>query len=316
MSIASRTSGALLAVAMASGCAHARDFHDPAERITHRTAYTLQEHEGRVDVDLVGEDIHDLGVGLGVSGGVTKRFELGTNVAHAAIGVLDASAKVNVLDHPVAGLGISAGVVYTNPIIVWALPKSLREQLGDVHVLVVPTVVHASFPVQRWLDLHLGVGYNHVAIIGRYDSASVLARGGLGARDFYFEPQAAFYAGRRVAFRLYAHLSAWASARENVAVEATLAPGVVAGVLSGEWERLPFSATSRYTGAIELRLGRTTHLQVAAIVGRFKPFPRPVVMPALQLYWRFGGPRAKERRDEYRTAEAARKAARDQRRSR
>lgn len=277
------------------GCVHARDFRAPDERITHRTAYTLQKHEGRAEIDVVGLSVDDLGLNIGVHGGVTKRFMLGANLAHAGFGLLNAAGKVNILDHPVAGVGVSTGIIYSNPKVIWALPAPVKEALGDVHVIIIPSELTTSFPLTEWMGLHLTVGYKHVDMFGKFDEDTVLAKGGFAARDAYFQPTADFYLGHRVALRFSAHLSAWAAARANIAAESTIQPGVVAGVLGEEWRRLSFDATSNFVTAIDVRFGRNTFMQVAAVVGRFKPFSTIPVVPAIRFYWLFGGPSAGKR---------------------
>ncbi len=289
---------------------HARDFRAPDERITHRTAYTLQKHEGRAEVDVVGLGVDDLGVNIGLHGGVTKWLQLGANLAHAGFGILNAAAKANVLDHPVAGIGISTGVLYSNPKVIWALPSQVKEALGDIHLVVIPSELTTTFPLTEWMGLHFTLGYKHVDMFGEFDEETVLAKGGFAARDLYFQPTADFYLGHRVALRFSAHLSAWASARANLATETTVQPGVVAGVIGEEWRRLSFDATSNYVTAIDVRFGRNTYMQLAAAFGRFKPFSTLPVVPAIRFYWNFAGPSAEKRRAQHREDKARREAKR------
>jgi hypothetical protein len=281
---------------LVGGCVHARDFRAPDERITHRTAYTLQKHEGRAEVDLVGLGVDDLGLNVGVHGGVTKRFQLGANLAHAGFGLVNAQAKVNIVDHPVVGVGIGTGVIYANPKVIWALPSQVKEALGDIHLLIIPTELTTSFPLTAWMGLHMTLGYKHADIFGSFSADSVLAKGGFGSRDVYAQPTVDFYLGHRVALRLSAHLSAWAAARANAAVESEIEPGVVAGVIGEEWRRLSFDATSNYLVGLEVRFARNTFVQLACVFGRFKPFSEIPVVPALRLYWLFGGPNMEVRK--------------------
>jgi hypothetical protein len=307
---------ALFSIALfVGGCVHARDFRAPADRITHRTAYTLQKHEGRVEVDLVGQGVDDLGLNVGVHGGVTKRFQLGANLAHAGFGLVNAAAKVNLLDHPVAGVGVSTGIIYANPKVIWALPSSVKEALGDIHMIVIPSELTTTFPLTEWMGLHLTAGYKHVDMFGDFDGDSVLAKGGFGSRDVYFQPTADFYLGHRVALRLSAHLSAWAAARANVAAESEVEPGVVAGVIGEEWRRLSFAATSNYVAGLEVRFARNTFMQLACVFGRFKPFSEIPVVPAIRFYWLFGGPNMEQRHALRREDKARRHAKREQKRA-
>lgn len=273
---------------------HARDFEDPAQRITHRTAYTVQKHEARIDAGVVGLSAEDLGINLGVVGGVTKRFQLGANFGHVILGVANVGAKVNAVDTKHFGLGISADVSYARPRAIWVVPKSLRDDFGPGHLLSLPIIVRTSYPVVPWLRFDLGLGYRYASAFGQFDPDSFFATGGLTTQQVFFEPGVAFYLGKRVALNLYGHLAAYTSAQVAATAESELGPGVVGGVTTVERRPVPFADTQRYALVIETRFGATTHMQVGALYGGFfsKVGGWPV-MPAINFYWRVGGPRAR-----------------------
>ena len=270
-----------------SGCLPQRDFADRSQRPTARTAYTIPKDQIRVDAGLVGTDVHDAGLSASVHEGINDHLEVGANLAHAVLGVVNLDAKVAVFERPKAALGLRAGVLWTNSSFLWALPRELRQGLGDINVVTAPLLATATFPTTRWLNLHLGMGYTHIGMGGVFEVESALIKGGLAARDFFFEPQATFLLADRVALSTRLHLSAWAAAQLGATAYQQLGPGVQAGIASAEWVRIPFSYTHRYSVSADMRLGRTTYASFAATLGRFGPITPVFVWPSANVYWRF-----------------------------
>lgn len=280
----------LLVGLLSADCVHTRNFQAPDERIVHRTAYTVRKKEVMIDAGLVGLEITDVGVLLGVTGGITNRFQMGTNVGHLSLGVASLNAKGNLLDRRWVGLGLSTSVLYTSPRVFWALPDDLQRDLGNVHVLFIPMRLHSSFPVARWVTLNLNFGYRHFDVFGNLKSGTIVAEGGLGTRDIYFEPGATFFIAKRVAILGGAHLSPWAAARVNAIGRIELEPGVRAGALRATWDRRPFAETFRWHAAVDVRFGGSTHLRVGAAGGGLEPLTDFPAVPYVNLYWRLGGP--------------------------
>jgi len=263
----------------------------------HRTAYTLQKGETRLDAGLVGfGGVSDFLVTLGATGGVTQRVELGANLAHGAVGVVNVTGKANLLDRRRAGLALSTGLLFGTPRTIWPLPPFVREELGNGRMLIWPTAVTASFPILPWFGVHADLGYRHVAFTGTFTGDAFYSEGAFSTRDLYFAPSVHFYIAERVALVFRAHLSAYAAFYSVVEGEYEVSPGVRAGITSSEWRRMPFSRTASGTGLVEIRLGRTTHLQVGVALGKPIPALSVSVLPAMNLYWRIGGPGHRERR--------------------
>lgn len=295
---AARVAPFLCVAALATGCVHARDFRAPDERIIHGTAYTLEKNEARIDAGIVGTGLQELGLNLGVQGGVTKRLQLGANMAHFGLGIVNGQAKVNAVDMRRFGLSVQSGIAYARPQAIWILPKSLRDEFGPGHLIVVPTTLQTSYPLLDWLQLNLGAGYEYASAFGTFNPESLYVAGGLTQQEVYFRPRIDFFAAKRVAFSLAARLPAWTARQTAVAGEQEVSPGVVGGLVGVDWQRVPFADAMRYSLVIETRFGENTHLQVAAQYGGFfnKVGGWPVV-PAVNLYWRLGGPQwRKERR--------------------
>lgn len=269
------------------GCVHARDLRAPGERLTDDTAYTLQAQELRVDAGLGGVDFDELGPDLSLSGGVTRWLELGANVGHAALGVLSLRGKATAFEHRFAAIGVETAILWTKPSAVWLIPRAQRRSFEDTFVVVVPSRLHVSLPLHDRVGIHFAPGYTHAFLTGRYEDAVLLADGGVGVRDVFIEPQLVVKLGGGILWITRLHLSLWASAYQETRAEYDLSPGIRVGGVAYGWQRVPFSATSRYQTSIEARLASRTYLRVSALAGAFIPQLPFTVVPSIEFYWRF-----------------------------
>jgi hypothetical protein len=278
----------LLLLGMTSCMAH-RNFRARDERITHYTAYTVPKRETRIGAGLVGRGVGELGVNFGVTHGVTSRFQVGANVAHAAIGVLNVGIKGTFVDRGRFGLGGSARLLRAQPKNIWLLPEEAREPIADIDLIVIPIKLHSSYPLAPWTSLQLGVGYTHSEIVGPIHTDAALIEGGLGARVVRVEPGVHFYMGGRVALVMSASLAPYAWGRANLAAESEISEGVIAGVRSSEWRPLDFDQTARYLVGVEMRFGRRkfTHMQLYGVRGALsRAGILPPFVPGVNFYWR------------------------------
>lgn len=273
-----------------SGCIHARDFHEPKGRLTDNTAYS-EQGPVRFEVGAVGRNEDQLGATVAVRAApIPGRLEIGTNAAHLGLGIINLQTKGTIVDRPKYGLGARLGFRYINSRTLWVLPRDVRKDFGRIHVASVPVEVINTFPFARWFDLNLGVGYRHAEIWGVYSGSEFVAEGAVAGRELYLEPYLHFYAGKRVAIIAGAHLPAWSQGLSNAVAEIDVVDGVKLGVQSAEWIRLPPVTFFRAELALEARFGRRTNIRLSVIHGLLKPLQRPALLPALNIYWRFGGP--------------------------
>lgn len=275
--------------ALTLGCAHERNLTTPGQRIVDDTAYTLQKHELRVDFGLGGVETDDLGAEVSVHGGVTDRLELSTNAVHWALGVVNARGELAAVEHEQGALSFELGVAWTRPEMIWVIPPRYRRELRHVDMLIVPARVNGSWLVHPRVGLHLGVGYIHADVEGKGEYEEVFADGRLGTRDLFFEPQITADLGKGVALILRAHLSAWAASYQAIEAEYEVRPGVVAGGTLHGWRQVPLYSTHRVQTGVDWRAGDHLYLRLLATGGDFFPDQPFIVVPTLELYWRFGG---------------------------
>ena len=264
-----------------------RDYADPRQRLTDGTAYGLTHREVRIDSGVVGTEVADVGANLDVATTVVPNVQVSTNLAHMSLGLVNAGVKYTALDRPWLGLGLEAGFLWTRPSLIWLLPDDIADPLRNIDLLVVPVKATASVPVARWTSLHLGLAYTHAEITGELRGDSDFFDAGIGARVLQVDPTFHFYLDGRAALILGGNLPLTMTVAERVESEVELEEGVVLGVQSAEWVRIPVRDAMRGWLGVEVRFGRRTHVQLfvarnvlaSARIG-------PPVLPSLNLYWR------------------------------
>lgn len=281
-----------LAVALAGsllplGCATTRDFQAPEQRIIDKTAYTLTHRQVRLDAGLVGIGTPDLGVNLGVKYGLGDWFQFGFNLAHAGIGMLNLETKFNLVDQRWWGLGLRVEARWLHGSWLWPLPDSTRKELDGVDMLDIPIGLIASFPLFRWMGLHLEFGYTHAEVFGNLQSDDAALEGTAGTRELYLEPTVRFYLWSKVALVLGAHLPLWARAAVRTSAEQQAEPDLIVGVNGAAWQDIAFHVLDGYYGGIELQFGRYTFMQIYAVHGAINEVIKSPVLPSINFYWRF-----------------------------
>jgi len=278
---------ALAVLAPLFGCAATRDFAAPEQRITDGTAYTLTHRQMRVNAGLVGVGTADMGVNVGLAYGVGDWIEFGVNLAHAGVGLLNVTTKVNLVDQPLWGLGLQLQARWLHGSWMWILPADTREQLADVDYVDLPLSVIASFPLFRWMGLHLQFGYSHSEVFGNVQGNDAALDGRAGTREVFLEPVIRFYLWERLALTFGTHLPLYARAAVRAAAEDQLEPDLIVGVNSALWRDVPFNVLASYYGGIELQFGKYTFMQIYAVHGLINEAISSPVLPSLNFYWRF-----------------------------
>lgn len=278
----------VLLLAGLGACVTPRNFADPRQRITEGTAYSLTKGEVRVDAGLVGTEVADAGANVDVAAGFGRSGQVSTNVAHLSLGLVNASLKYTILDRPWFGLGVEGGFLWTRPTLIWLLPDELSEPLAGIDLFHIPLRVLASFPVASWASLHLGVGYTHAEIVGALgDESSSFLNAGIGARSVQLDPTVHFYLNRRVALILGANLPLYITAAAQVESDVELDDGIVLGIRSAEWIRIPTEGASLWRAGVEVRFGRATHMQLFVSRGLLAAAGLgPPLLPSINFYWR------------------------------
>jgi hypothetical protein len=280
----------ILGVFLTSGCLSKRNFHNPKERITSGTAYTLTKGEMQVNVGILTTELQNFGVEAGFSYGFGKHGEVAANLGHAALGILNLRSKYNFIDEKWWALGIQLGLVWIRPSAVWILGEPTRQRYEGLDILSFPLELSSSFPVADWVSLNLTAGYTHTEIFGTIDGQVRFFDGSVGMRTVYLEPLVMFYIARQAAVYIGAHLQVWGAAQTRVEVESEILPGFNAGARSDDWVSIPFEARSDLLVGFELRFGKTFHTRLNILYnGAFSRngIVRVPIAPTLEVYWRF-----------------------------
>lgn len=277
----------MVLVLSATSCVTARNYADPRQRITEGTAYALTHREVRVDTGAVGTELADAGANIDVAAGFGRGGQVSTNLAHLSLGLVNAAVKYTALDRPWFGLGFEGSFLWTRPSLIWLLPDDIADPLSGIDLFIVPLKVTTSFPVARWTSLHLGLGYTHAEIAGELRGESDFFDAGVGARSVQLDPTVHFYLNHRAALIMGANVPVFMMAAERVEANIELEQGVVLGIRSAEWIRIPTRGGTLGRVGVELRFGRRTHLQVFVARGVLASANiGPPVLPSLNLYWR------------------------------
>jgi len=257
-------------------------------RMTDQTAHVLPEGRLEVGAGLVGTRVENLGVSLPVRYGAGAGVEVSANVAHLALGVVNAQAEWEFHESPNGSFSLRAGVLWLNPEFFWWASDEQREALGDaVEVLLVPVELLTTLPVSSGVDATLSVGYTHAAAIGGLSDDSSHATGQFGTRDLVVGGQFTFVVTPKVALNLGAQVPVWAASHVNASGETEIAPGVVVGVVTDEL--IEHDISGLYTvefSAIVLR--DDLWLRIGLVQNyRFITGTIPFPIPTIDMAWRF-----------------------------
>ena len=269
-----------------AGCVTTTNFQSPDQRLTDLSAYTLPAWEMRTGLGLVGTTIDTVGASIPFEVGFPGGVQLGTNVAHDIGAVPNLKLKWNALDVPYFGLGLQAGVMWSNPSLMYYLPPDIQDDYGDVDVILIPAKLSASFPILSWFDVHFDIGYQHSEIVGGVET-EVDGGGSLAYREVFLEPRVGFYPWGKCALVLGAYVPVWAKANVSLSGETEIEPGVYAGATARGFQKVDVRGLYTLYLQAEMRWS-ATHFRVGVVqFVRFadKRFDYP--LPTLDLYWRF-----------------------------
>lgn len=231
----------LAALYAVSGCAASavRDFRSPGERVVGPTAFILDGYDTEVTAGLVGLDLPETGMNLGIRQGLGGVADLRLNIGHATFGILSAGAAARLYETPRFSLGLDVALLVARPRNVWVLPEDVRTELEDVTLSVLPVRLATTVTVTDWLMLTLRAGYDGALIEGALEAESDFLNAGAGARQLYFEPHAHVAVGASTVLFAYGRFPYWARGRVDATVLTELEPGVRAGVTTVDWASIP-----------------------------------------------------------------------------
>jgi len=133
-----------------------------------------------------------------------RGLEIGTNLAHDVLPVLNVYAKYNVVDTRWFGLGVRAGFRWIDFDNLWSLSavsdsSSVKQALWNAEMFMVPLSVIASFPLADWVSIHTEVGYTYTPVSGDIVIDDKHFNSGIQWHELTINPTIHFYPGRGVA---------------------------------------------------------------------------------------------------------------------
>lgn len=278
--------GVCLGVAVPlGGCLAHPDFNG-RDRLTDWTAYTLPARDFQAGVGLIGTGLDDIGASGRFEAGVVEGLQLGTNVVHDAFGIVNVAAKYAAPEVSRFTFAGGLGFKWTNPKVIWVLPRDQRDRLSDVNAFMVPVSVTASWAPLSWMGAHLRLGYTWLGIDGAVSSDDALFAGGGNEHDLYVQPTLTFYPLHGWAIVAGAQIPVYAYLEAGGQVATSPVPGVVVGggaeagrELDVRRKNTIYVATQLCWGKTNLRLSATYGLRVFEAQAGF--------LPAAEVFWRF-----------------------------
>jgi hypothetical protein len=195
---------AAVAALVLAGCPAHTDYGG-AQRLTDHTAYTLEPGEVLTGVGLGGATVDNLLLSLRLEWSpYVDGLEIGTNLAHDAVSIINLYAKYNVLDTRWFGLGVRLGFKWLNPSNVWIVPdgSGLKEDLGAVDMYMFPASVMVSFPLAEWISIHTELNYMYTPVSGDLVLDDTHYNGGVAWHELALHPAVHLHLGAGTALLL------------------------------------------------------------------------------------------------------------------
>jgi hypothetical protein len=251
------------------------EFHSPAERPTHNTAYTLAAKQKRLAVGLYGTQFENVLGTIGLAYAPFRFWEIEANLAHFGAGIFNIATKFNLAEVKWFGLGLRCEFAYVHGKFLWALPKWRKKAVQGLDAYIVPIKLIGSLDIIYWLHFDLVVGYDHVESTGHYSGTRLFFDGYLGARQVYLLPVLRFYLVKRLSLNFSGKLPMWARVHRQVESELTITPGVIGGIRSaGEKDLEPLYYWLVTAGA-QVEIVPLLYLKVDLSVGSAALRPEP-----------------------------------------
>jgi hypothetical protein len=216
------------------------DLQSPEQVSTRHSAYTLPAHVWSFEAGALGVGSGDVVALLGGTYGLGAGVQVGANLAHFTVGLINANASYHFVDTRYFDLGARLGVWYGHGDWYWIASPAAKKIVSKIDVLSVPVELTASSTLTRFLELDLGVAYAYATFFGTSPpEESVFTENQLGLQQFFLRPGVRFFLIEHTAFELFAKL-----------------PLYSAIPLDGKNPTVPFKDTYTLEGGLRSRLAR------------------------------------------------------------
>ena len=278
----------LLCTVALSEHVQARDFHSPAERPVHGTAYTPAAKQKTFTAGVFGSSYSEMLAAIGIAYAPTRFWDFGINLAHLGMGVLNVNTKLNALDWKGFGIGLGVGFLWGHGNWIWALPPAEKALVRGIDMFVFPIQIIGSADATKWLHFDLVLEYNHVEVLGEMSGKHLFYDGAIGSSQLIIRPIARFYLKDRVALLVDGKLPMWGRIREEVASEIRLTDGVKGGVRSAGYRTQKPLSTWLVSAGIEMEVKTGLYVAMNLAVGPYSEIIfRRILHMGIRFEWRF-----------------------------
>ena len=222
--------------------------------MTEGTAWTLPADTASLDLGLGGTAPYAMGGLAGMRVGLTDHTQLGANLAHALLGVLNLHGKATLLDRERSAVSLSLGGMWLDLERATYIPlidPDVDDTIDTLDVFVVPTSVAFSREGER-LSVDVLAGWDHAWVSGRPSDTVLIFDGALGVRRAWVAAGVRLPLSDRWTLRSRSLLPLYTLGRTVAVAEYTVDEGVVVGVRSSDWFPLPMGQT--LSGRLSLSL--------------------------------------------------------------
>lgn len=200
---------------------------DAAYRDTRLSAYALPGRTFSFGVKLLGTTTEEMFASLGFLYGLGKGVQVGANLAHMGVGLLNLSTKWTFLDKGPVAVAVGFDPIFVNGDWLWIV--RMKQLFAGIDTFLLPVQVSASVLTTPWLQFDLSARYMAGFITGNVATTNIGLDADLTAHEFALFPAVRFHLLGRSTLMVAATLPLYRAAPATAEVEVELAPGVVAG---------------------------------------------------------------------------------------
>lgn len=226
------------------------------------TAYALQGRQLAVTGDAMGTNGNDIFGSLGVQYGFGHGFELGSNLLHMTVGLINLSLKWNYLEIGSWAFSAEFAPTWGHGDWIW-IAEDKYGIVGDTNIFILPFVATTSWQATNWFGADLGLSFVDSEILGDANGESLIFNANLALRRFSVNPQVRFNFHKRMTAYVSAQLPVWASLPGSVEAEVELEPGVVVGGQTSGSRTVPFDELYQVTVGARSMVGDEVFLSFA-----------------------------------------------------
>lgn len=245
----------------------------PAYRDLRMSAYSLPAKTFSFETRLLGLAPDEMFASLGFDYGLGKGVQVGLNVAHFGVGLLNLSSKWTFLERGPVAVAVGFDPVYIHGDWLWVV--RMKELFAGIDTALFPVHVAGSFLATPWLQFDLSARYTAGVIVGSVATTNVDLDADLTAQEFALQPGVRIHLLGRSTLSLAAGLPLYRSVPATANLEVELGPGIALGgsldgtrtKSLGDTYRIEVGVRSMVTKHIFLEFGLNFGPQIELVYG-------------------------------------------------